>query len=136
MNLTRRILYVSLLMLLVIGHTPSFSPLAANSQTQQKPEMVGHWQGLLSVGATKLRLRLNVTKAADGSYQASLDSPDQGASGPTIDSIVMTDNTLKFQMTRLGASYEGTISKDANEIVGRLKQGPLNEPLVLRHAKT
>ncbi len=131
LNLTRRILYVSLLMLLVIGHTPSFSPLAANSQTQQKPEMVGHWQGLLSVGATKLRLRLNVTKAADGSYQASLDSPDQGASGLTIDSIVMTDNTLKFQMTRLGASYEGTISKDANEIVGRWKQGPLNEPLVL-----
>jgi pimeloyl-ACP methyl ester carboxylesterase len=131
LNSTRTILYVSLLIfLLTFWHLKA--PVSATSQSQDKPDMAGSWQGTLSVGASKLRLVLKVIRAADGGYTASVDSPDQGASDLTVDSIVFADNSVIFQMSRLGASYEGTVSSDANEIIGRWKQGPLNAPLVLR----
>jgi pimeloyl-ACP methyl ester carboxylesterase len=131
LNSTRKKLYFSLLIFVItLGNFNA--PASATLPSQEKPEMVGRWQGLLSVGASKLRLVLKVTKAAEGGYNASLDSPDQGASDLTVDSIVLTGNTLVFKMSRIGASYEGTVSGDASEIVGRWKQGPLNAPLVLQ----
>src|SRR4030095_12309179 len=71
---------------------------------QVKPE--GDWKGTLDAGGTKLDLVLHVIKK-DGALSATLDSPDQGATGLAIDSISLTGKSLKFEMKSLGASYEG-----------------------------
>ncbi|MGD1078140.1 MAG: hypothetical protein ABR881_07455 [Candidatus Sulfotelmatobacter sp.] len=44
----------------------------------QAQDIAGDWQGTLSAGGAELRLVLHITKAADGSLKATLDSVDQG----------------------------------------------------------
>jgi len=47
-----------------------------------KPE--GDWRGTLDAGVAKLDLILHVVRK-DGTPTATLDSPDQGATGPVVD---------------------------------------------------
>ena len=101
------------------------SLLSFNSGTQEqtgqvKPE--GDWKGTLSAGGTKLDLVLHVRRK-DGALTATLDSPDQGATGLAVDSITVTGKSLRFEMSSLGASYLGTFSADGSQIEGEFSQG-------------
>jgi pimeloyl-ACP methyl ester carboxylesterase len=87
---------------------------------QVKPE--GDWKGTLEAGGTKLDLVLHISRK-DGALSATLDSPDQGATGLPIDSITVTGKSLRFEMSSLGASYKGTISADGTQIEGEFSQG-------------
>src|SRR5262249_54038749 len=80
------------------------------------------WSGLLDVGAAKLHLVLNVW-SENGARRASLDSPDQGASDLTIDSITWADGHVHFEMKALSASYDGPLSADGKTITGQWRQG-------------
>ncbi len=100
----------------------------------------GDWLGALDVGAVKLKLILHVTSAADGaangvsngSWRATLDSPDQGANGLKVDSLTVEGATVKFTMTALGAAFEGTLKGD--ELAGTFKQSGTNLPLTFKRA--
>lgn len=95
---------------------------ASQEQTNQlKPE--GDWKGALDAGGVKLDLILHVIQK-DGALSATLDSPDQGATGLPIDAISLTGKSLKFGMKSLGASYEGIFSADGSQIEGEFSQGP------------
>jgi len=93
----------------------------------------GDWNGTLDVGSVRLRLVLHVVKK-DAVLSATLDSPDQGATGLTIDSINVTQNSLRFEMQSLGAVYEGKFTKDGLQIEGEWKQQGQSFPLTLRRA--
>ncbi|HEX5603949.1 MAG TPA: alpha/beta hydrolase [Pyrinomonadaceae bacterium] len=100
------------------------SIVLAGSQEQTgqvKPE--GDWKGAIDAGGVKLDLILHVTQK-DGALSATLDSPDQGATGLPIDAISVTGKSLKFEMKSLGASYEGIFSADGSQIEGEFSQGP------------
>jgi len=92
----------------------------------------GKWEGVLSVGGTKLRLVLHLKKSAEANYTGSMDSPNQGATDLKIDSVAYANNSLRFEMRDIGAAYEGVVSRDGAEIVGRWKQGPLDIVLIFR----
>jgi pimeloyl-ACP methyl ester carboxylesterase len=93
------------------------------------------WEGVLDVGAAKLRLALRISKAADGSLAAVMDSLDQNARGLPVDTIARKDSTLRFEMSAIGAVYEGTIGADGSTVSGTWKQGGRTWPLVFtRHA--
>ena len=49
-------------------------------------DIAGDWQGTIKTGMGELRLVLHVTKNADGTLKATVDSPDQNAAGVAIDS--------------------------------------------------
>jgi pimeloyl-ACP methyl ester carboxylesterase len=97
-----------------------------------KPQEV--WEGVLDVGAAKLRLVLKISKADDGALSAVIDSPDQGAANLPIDAITRTGSALHFEMAVINASYDGTTSADGSEIAGEWKQGGRSWPLVFRRA--
>lgn len=44
-------------------------------------QMQGHWKGVLKVGGTQLHIVFHIALMPDGTYSATLDSPDQGANG-------------------------------------------------------
>jgi pimeloyl-ACP methyl ester carboxylesterase len=94
-----------------------------------KPE--GDWKGTLDAGVVKLDLVLHVLRK-DGALSATLDSPDQGATGLSIDSISITGKLLRFEMKSLGASYEGTFSADGSQIQGEFSQQGQKLPLTLK----
>ncbi len=83
----------------------------------------GNWQGTVAVGGNSLRLVLKINKAADGSFTAFLDSPDQNTENLPINSLTATDSAVSFEMKYIAASFQGALSKDGNEIVGNWNQG-------------
>jgi hypothetical protein len=60
------------------AQTPSASAVGQNLE--------GTWEGAVDFGAMKLRLALKVAKSADGAITAKLDSLDQGANSPRLNS--------------------------------------------------
>lgn len=102
----------------------------SQEQTEQvKPD--GDWKGTIEAAGTRLDLVLHVTKK-DGALSATLDSPDQGATGLAIDSISLTGKSLKFEMKSLGASYEGVFSADGSQIGGEFSQQGVKLPLTFK----
>ncbi len=96
---------------------------------QDIQKVKGDWQGVLDAGAAKLRLVLHLTINDDNSLRGTMDSPDQGAAGLKIDTVTLEGQTLKFEMKALGASYEGTLNSEGNEITGKFTQSGVTFPL-------
>lgn len=110
------------------------APAVCNAQEKTAPaapNIAGDWQGTLDTGAGKLHLLLHITKAADGSLKATLDSVDQNAKGIPVSSIAMTQSRLVFACDTINGKYEGTIASDGSAIEGTWSQGKIL-PLVFK----
>ena len=98
----------------------------------QQDVLVGTWEGILDAGAMKLKLVLKVSKEANGTLKATLDSPDQGATDLPTDSITLKDHSVLLKMTTPEATYEGQLSSDGSEIAGQWNQSGQSFPLTLK----
>jgi hypothetical protein len=103
------------------------------SQSGPPTEIAGDWKAVMEVNGTKLRLVLHVAKAESG-LSASLDSPDQGAMALRVDSIRREGTHVHFEMTELGAQFDGEWNASTRQIEGRWRQGPADLPLNWRSA--
>jgi hypothetical protein len=104
-------------------------------KTGPVPDIAGSWHGALDAGGSTLRVIVKISKAADGSLTASLDSPDQGNSNLPVSSITATETSVKFELKYLGAYFDGKLNKELTEIMGDWFQGGASMPLVLKRAK-
>src|SRR5207245_682067 len=71
-----------------------------------------------------------VSKTPDGSFKATIDSLDQGVYGIEVTSFTQKDSNLHFNVSSVGASYEGRIAADHRGIEGDWTQGSASLPLV------
>ena len=110
-----------------VDHDYSFSV----QQPESPRKIEGDWEGILDAGTAKLRLVLHVVRK-NGAMSATLDSPDQGATGLPIDSITLSSASVRFEMKSLGGLYEGELAKDDSQIEGVWKQGGQTFPLILK----
>lgn len=115
--------------LFLLSLLASLAFAANQEQIQVKPE--GDWQGVIDAGGTKLALVLHIS-SKEGALSATLDSPDQGATGLAIDSITLTGKSLQFAMKALGAAYEGVFSADGSQIDGQFSQQAVRLPLTFK----
>ena len=94
--------------------------------------LAGNWQGTLSAGGAKVRMTLNVKQESAGQITATLDLPDNGASGLAVEHVSFADRILSFDVN-IGAPsrFEGIISRDGTEVVGHLEQGGEFLPMAL-----
>jgi len=127
----------SLVFQLSISSLFLFSIASAQTQVLHKPEphhsspsMEGHWAGSLQAGEAVLHLVLHVSKAADGSFKATIDSLDQGVYGIEVSSLALKGTVLKFNVPSVAASYEGKFSPDHGHIEGAWTQGSASLALV------
>jgi fermentation-respiration switch protein FrsA (DUF1100 family) len=99
-------------------------------------DIAGDWQGTLSAGGAELRLVLHISKTADGSLTATLDSIDQaGANGIPVTSITFKNAALSLGIDSLHGTYEGNVAPDGTKITGTWSQGsPF--PLEFKRATT
>jgi fermentation-respiration switch protein FrsA (DUF1100 family) len=100
-----------------------FAILAVAATMAQAQDIAGDWQGTLNTGAGELRLVLHITKAADGTLKATLDSVDQGANGIPVSSIALKSSKLSLGIDAVHGTYEGTVSADGKTISGTWSQG-------------
>ncbi|HZJ74937.1 MAG TPA: alpha/beta fold hydrolase [Perlabentimonas sp.] len=91
-------------------------------------DITGQWNGALKVQGMQLRLVLHVTQTDDG-YTATLDSPDQGATGIPVTGITFENPNIKFTVTNIGVEYNGELQGD--EIAGVFNQFGQEFPLNL-----
>jgi pimeloyl-ACP methyl ester carboxylesterase len=96
----------------------------------QDKSLAGKWTGILEAGM-KLRLVFNISQKDDGTYAATLDSPDQGASGIPVASAILKERQFDLQAPAIGGVYEGTVSDDGQSIDGNWSQGGRTFPVRL-----
>ena len=94
--------------------------LAASMASAQ--DVRGDWQGTLSAGGAELRLVLHITKAADGTLKATLDSVDQNANAIPVSSVSLKDSKLSLDISVVHGSYEGIVAQDGTSISGTWTQ--------------
>jgi pimeloyl-ACP methyl ester carboxylesterase len=99
---------------------------------QSSADIAGNWLGTLEFSGMKMRLALKISKAADGTLAAKIDSIDQGAKDLPIDSIGKKEDSIQFEAKKLGLNFEGTLNEKGDEISGTFKQGANSFPLVFK----
>jgi len=116
------VLVTVLVSTLSLGATTGASASAAN----------GDWEGKIDTGESSLRVIIHISQAADGTLNGSLDSPDQGSIGTTIDSVNYTEPELHFAIERFGSRFDGKMNPDHSEITGEWKQSGRIFPLMFK----
>ncbi|MEO0470694.1 MAG: alpha/beta hydrolase [Bacteroidota bacterium] len=96
----------------------------------QTEVFLGSWEGPLNAGGTSIRIVFHIGKAADGGWKASMDSPDQGAKGFPVETIVITEDSLNLSLMGGAIQYEGV--KEGDQIMGTFTQGGQDFGLNLR----
>jgi hypothetical protein len=108
--------------------------LLAFQPTQAGDRVTSSWQGILDAGGTKLTIVFKIAKGIDGTLTATLDSPDQGASGIPVSSTVIRGDSIVMDVKAVMGSYEGLIVAGDSTIVGTWKQGGMSFPLTLKRS--
>lgn len=106
-----------------------FTTRSASSENFQ-----GAWEGTLKVGEAELRLVAKLKLATNGTYVAVLDSIDQGAFNTPVTSVTARGRTGRFELKALSATFEGQISGDKTEWVGKWTQMGRELPLTLKRS--
>ena len=89
------------------------------SSFAQMETLAGLWKGRMSVGGDSLTLVLVVERQGD-SLNVGLDSPDQYVTDIKVDECSFVNDTLRFSVRDLNASYVGRY--DGERIKGRFTQ--------------
>jgi len=128
---------IALLALLFLFTPASFAQSAAKTQSGNKTPvhhpaatLQGDWTGSLQAGDAVLHLVLHISKNADGSFKATLDSLDQGVYGIEVTSVTFKDSTLQLSVASVSASYEGKITGNFAGIEGVWSQSGVGLPLI------
>ncbi len=92
----------------------------------------GVWEGKLVVGKSALSLVFNVFKTnQNGGYDATMDSPDQGAKGIPVSKITVIGTRVLLEVKAVNGSYSGELSADGTRMVGQWQQSGMSLPLQL-----
>ena len=107
---------------------------------READRMKGTWRGTVDVGklmpqaartGATLRLVCNIQKGSDGNLTATIDSPDQGASGLPVDTVTVKDGAFHLQLNKI---FRAMMVRSARttQITGQWKQGPNSLPLTFK----
>ena len=81
----------------------------------QGQDIDGTWQGALDTGAGTLRVVVHLSSTKDG-LTATMDSPDQGASGLPVSLVKRDGSAFNFEMSALGVRFDGTIRSEERRV--------------------
>jgi pimeloyl-ACP methyl ester carboxylesterase len=93
-------------------------------------DITGSWYGTLNTNGQKLRIVYHLTKTGD-EYEATMDSPDQGANGLPTDKTTFINSNLNIEAASIGITYTASFQPDSNKFKGTFKQAAVSIPLDL-----
>lgn len=97
-------------------------------------DLSGGWTGTLQVQGTAIPLVFIFTQTATG-YEATMDSPKQGAKDIPVDQVLFNDKKLTLEVKVVGVKYTGEWINE-QEIVGVFQQGAFSAPMNLSRGVT
>jgi hypothetical protein len=96
-------------------------------------QVQGHWKGVLKVGGTQLHIVFHIAQMPDGSYSATLDSPDQGAMGLPATAADCNFPNVRLTWKLLDGVFTGKM--EDGKLSGTWRQSKYSFPLrMLRDA--
>jgi hypothetical protein len=105
------------------------------AKTERKPakpsDIDGTWVGALDTDSSKLRIVFHITNTEDG-LTATMDSPDQGATGIPVTAVTRDGSSLKLVLKQADGVFEGKIDEKHTMIDGTWTQHGASLPLVLK----
>lgn len=117
------------------GLTTGSSPATAPWARQEAP-IVGSWAGTIEIPQTgaSLRIVFHVASSEEGGFSATMDSPDQGATGIPVSQVAIRGDSVRLEVTAVGGTYAG-VKTGADEIEGVWRQQGLTVPLSLERGE-
>jgi len=104
----------------------------AQQQDTSEISIEGIWQGKLKNPGIELTIVFKISENPDGTLTATMDSPDQGATGIPVEEVIFKDDTLRLEVKSAGGVFEGKISEDFLVIEGEWKQSGQTLPLTVK----
>jgi hypothetical protein len=105
--------------------------LVALSPTLYAQELSGQWNGSLETPGATFHIVFHIREKGNA-YEATLDSPDQNATGIPVTTVTRKGPDIKLQIPAIGMLYEGLLSD--NRISGNWMQSGMTFPLILEKA--
>ena len=127
MRIKNQIHRVAVLLGVALGF--GFAGNAGGAEPPTHADLVGRWQGTLAVGDVQLRLVFEVNESEEGELVATLDSPDQGATGIPVDTVELEGDTIRFDLFEMGAIYAGQLNEERTVVTGEWRQSGRVFPL-------
>jgi murein DD-endopeptidase len=125
----RPIRQVSRFLLVAIAILTFPTGRATAQETTVAGGLEGTWEGILG---GRLHLIVTISKASSGELTGQLNSVDQNAMLP-IEKASQDGSQVRFEVSRVGGAYQGTMTKDGSEISGAWTQtGVPEQPLSLK----
>jgi hypothetical protein len=104
---------------------------AVAQETNTAAGLEGTWEGVLG---GRLHLVVTIHKTSNGELAGLMDSTDQHATLP-IEKASQDGSQVRFEVSRVGGVYQGTITTDGSEISGSWTQtGVPEQPLSFKRA--
>lgn len=99
----------------------------------QKPDpaLVGEWQGTLTVGSKKLRVRFSIQDQGE-SMTGTLTSLDQGNAKIGLSRVGQRESQVRLEIDDMAARFEGQWNGTKDELKGEWHQSESKLPLVLK----
>jgi len=92
-------------------------------------QVQGHWKGAMDVNHVALRIVFHIALMPDGSYSATMDSPDQGAAGIPATAAEFTYPNVRLEWNGIGGVFTGKLEN--GKLSGTWRQGKAALPLKL-----
>jgi len=85
-------------------------------------DFIGHWQGKLVLPGQSLRIVFHISQNDAGEFQATMDSPDQNATGIPVTSVLIDSEYITLTVAMIQGSYYGKLVNGGMGIVGTWTQ--------------
>jgi hypothetical protein len=113
--------------LLVLGWGGALSAHAQDA-------FVGSWAGSLEAGGAEVRVVFHIEQAEGDDLTATMDSPDQGATGIPVSRVAVAGDDLTLEVSTINGRFEGVLSPADSTIEGTWTQAGRSFPLTLSPA--
>lgn len=131
--ISRTALCAVLLTILVMLAPPGLR--ADGEESPTLADLVGHWQGTLEVGEVQLQIVFHFSESSEGEIEATMDSPDQGATGIPVTGVTLEGKAVRLEVASIGGVYAGELAEGRSTIEGEWQQGGMTLPLRLEQVE-
>ncbi len=93
-------------------------------------DIIGQWHGKINFQGVELRVVFHITEN-NGTYQSTMDSPDQNAAGIATDKTIFENGKLTIEANAIQMKYTAELDSVEKSLKGTFNQAGLSLPLVM-----
>ncbi len=105
--------------------------MQAQKSDHSREAFIGTWSGVLKAGGEELRAVFHIERAEDSALTASMDSPDEGATGISASRVSVDGDSLTLEFESVDGRFEGVLAAADTTIKGMWTKNGRSWPITL-----